>query len=77
MIRQYNMPLAAALSVFLVQRRSATACIPGPAMVVKPKVILFDEPLSRMDARLRVEMHEEIKNIPQKTEITSIYVIHD
>ncbi len=47
------------------------------AMVVNPKVLLFDEPLSSLDARLRVEMREEIKKIQQKTEITSIYVTHD
>ncbi len=47
------------------------------AMVVNPKILLFDEPLSSLDARLRVEMREEIKKIQQKTEITSIYVTHD
>jgi len=47
------------------------------AMVVNPKILLFDEPLSSLDARLRVEMREEIKKIQQKTQITSIYVTHD
>ena len=42
------------------------------AMVVNPKILLFDEPLSSLDARLRVEMREEIKKIQQKTQITSI-----
>lgn len=47
------------------------------SMVVNPKILLFDEPLSSLDARLRVEMREEIKRIQQKTEITSVYVTHD
>ncbi len=47
------------------------------SLIVNPKILLFDEPLSSLDARLRVEMREEIKKIQQKTEITSIYVTHD
>ncbi len=47
------------------------------SLVVNPQVLLFDEPLSSLDARLRVEMREEIKRLQQKTGITSIYVTHD
>jgi iron(III) transport system ATP-binding protein len=47
------------------------------AMVVRPDVLLFDEPLSNLDAKLRVELREEIKKIHAATRITSIYVTHD
>ncbi|SDZ05399.1 ABC transporter ATP-binding protein [Tindallia californiensis] len=47
------------------------------AMVVDPDILLFDEPLSSLDAKLRVEMREEIRHIQQKTGITAVYVTHD
>ena len=47
------------------------------AMVIRPKVLLFDEPLSNLDARLRVRMRTEIRQIQQRLGITSIYVTHD
>ncbi len=47
------------------------------ALVVRPKVLLLDEPLSNLDAKLRVEMREEIKRIQKKLGITAIYVTHD
>ncbi len=47
------------------------------AMVVDPDILLFDEPLSSLDAKLRVEMREEIRQIQQKTGITAVYVTHD
>ncbi|SMP40215.1 ABC transporter ATP-binding protein [Anoxynatronum buryatiense] len=47
------------------------------AMVVEPDILLFDEPLSSLDAKLRVEMREEIRNIQQTTGITAVYVTHD
>ncbi|MDO9574309.1 MAG: ABC transporter ATP-binding protein, partial [Candidatus Contubernalis sp.] len=47
------------------------------ALVINPQVILFDEPLSSLDAKLRVEMREEIKKIQRETEITAVYVTHD
>jgi iron(III) transport system ATP-binding protein len=47
------------------------------AIVVEPDVLLFDEPLSNLDARLRVEMRREILRIQKQTGITSIYVTHD
>lgn len=49
----------------------------GRAMVRKPKVYLFDEPLSNLDAILRVYMREEIKEIHRKVETTIVYVTHD
>jgi len=49
----------------------------GRAMVRKPKLYLFDEPLSNLDAILRVSMREEIKEIHRKIETTIIYVTHD
>lgn len=49
----------------------------GRAMVRKPKVYLFDEPLSNLDAILRVSMREEIKEIHRKVETTILYVTHD
>jgi iron(III) transport system ATP-binding protein len=47
------------------------------AVAFSPKVILFDEPLSNLDANLRVQMRTEIKELQNKLGITSIYVTHD
>ena len=49
----------------------------GRAIVRKPKVFLMDEPLSNLDAKLRVQMRAEIKKLHQKLETTFIYVTHD
>ncbi len=47
------------------------------AMVNEPKVLLFDEPLSNLDAKLRIKMRIFIRKIQQETNMTSIYVTHD
>lgn len=47
------------------------------ALVKKPRVLLLDEPLSNLDARLRLQTREEIKRIQQETGITTIFVTHD
>jgi len=47
------------------------------ALVKKPRVLLLDEPLSNLDARLRLQMREEIKRIQRETGITTIFVTHD
>ncbi len=47
------------------------------ALVKMPKVLLMDEPLSNLDARLRLQTREEIKRIQQETNITTIFVTHD
>ena len=49
----------------------------GRAIVRDPKVFLFDEPLSNLDAKLRVQMRTEIKRIHQKVRTTTVYVTHD
>jgi len=49
----------------------------GRAIIRKPKVFLMDEPLSNLDARLRVEMRAELKKLHQVLKITTIYVTHD
>src|SRR6478736_2159768 len=49
----------------------------GRALVRKPRVFLFDEPLSNLDAKLRVDMRTEIKRLHQKTGATIVYVTHD
>jgi multiple sugar transport system ATP-binding protein len=49
----------------------------GRAIVRKPKVFLFDEPLSNLDAKLRVTMRTEIKALHQRLQTTSVYVTHD
>src|SRR4026208_1284677 len=49
----------------------------GRAIVRNPKVFLFDEPLSNLDAQLRVQMRTEIKALHQRLGSTSIYVTHD
>ena len=47
------------------------------ALVIEPSVLLFDEPLSNLDAKLRVVMRTEIRKIQQRVGITAIYVTHD
>ncbi len=47
------------------------------ALVKKPKVLLLDEPLSNLDARLRIQTREEIRRIQQETGITTLFVTHD
>ncbi len=49
----------------------------GRAIVRQPKAFLFDEPLSNLDAKLRVEMRAEIKLLHQRTRTTTVYVTHD
>ena len=49
----------------------------GRAIVRKPQVFLFDEPLSNLDAKLRVQMRTEIRALHQRLKTTSIYVTHD
>jgi iron(III) transport system ATP-binding protein len=47
------------------------------ALVLEPSVLLFDEPLSNLDARLRREMREEIRDLQQRLGLTVVYVTHD
>ena len=47
------------------------------ALVIEPEVLLLDEPLSNLDAKLRVEMRAEIRQLQQQLKITAIYVTHD
>lgn len=47
------------------------------ALVYDPEVLLFDEPLSNLDAKLRIEMRNEIRKLQQDLHITSLYVTHD
>jgi iron(III) transport system ATP-binding protein len=47
------------------------------ALVIKPDLLLLDEPLSNLDAKLRLEMRDEIRRIHAQTRITTIYVTHD
>ncbi|RUW10416.1 ATP-binding cassette domain-containing protein, partial [Mesorhizobium sp. M1A.F.Ca.IN.020.06.1.1] len=49
----------------------------GRAIVRNPQVFLFDEPLSNLDAKLRVQMRTEIKELHQRLKTTTIYVTHD
>jgi multiple sugar transport system ATP-binding protein len=49
----------------------------GRAIVRNPKVFLFDEPHSNLDAKLRVQMRTEIKRVHQKVKTTTVYVTHD
>jgi len=47
------------------------------ALVLEPSVMLFDEPLSNLDARLRRQMREEIRELQQRLGLTVVYVTHD
>ncbi len=47
------------------------------ALVYNPEILLFDEPLSNLDAKLRIEMRNEIRQLQKKFGITSVYVTHD
>ncbi len=49
----------------------------GRAIIRKPRVFLMDEPLSNLDARLRVDMRAELKKLHQQLKITTVYVTHD
>src|SRR6476469_1915648 len=49
----------------------------GRAVVRNPQVFLFDEPLSNLDAKLRVQMRGEIKELHQRLKVTTVYVTHD
>lgn len=55
------------------QQRVALARV----LVMKPKVLLMDEPLSNLDAKLRIHMRTEIRNIQKQLDITCLYVTHD
>jgi len=47
------------------------------ALIMNPKVLLLDEPLSNLDAKLRIKMRNEIKNLQSRLKITTLYVTHD
>src|ERR1700692_1758542 len=47
------------------------------AIIIRPRVLLFDEPLSNLDAKLRVSMRGEIRHLQQTLKITTVYVTHD
>ena len=47
------------------------------AIVIRPRVLLFDEPLSNLDAKLRVQMRGEIRDLQRRLGITTVYVTHD
>lgn len=47
------------------------------ALVMEPRILLFDEPLSNLDAKLRVQMRSEIRGLQRRLNITSLYVTHD
>jgi ABC-type Fe3+/spermidine/putrescine transport system ATPase subunit len=49
----------------------------GRAIILKPQILLMDEPLSNLDAKLRVRVREELKDIQKRLGITTIYVTHD
>lgn len=47
------------------------------ALVIEPSLLLLDEPLSNLDAKLRVEMRQEIRELQRKTNVTAVFVTHD
>src|SRR5918994_1496852 len=61
----------------LLKRGPSQRVAMGRALVRHPKIFLFDEPLSNLDAKLRVEMRTEIKKLHQRLGATIVYVTHD
>src|SRR5207253_4720449 len=55
------------------QQRVAIA----PSLVLEPRILMFDEPLSNLDFKLRLQMREELRNLHRRLGKTSIYVTHD
>jgi ABC-type Fe3+/spermidine/putrescine transport system ATPase subunit len=55
------------------QQRVAIAC----SLVLEPRILMFDEPLSNLDFKLRIQMREELRNLQRRLSKTSIYVTHD
>ncbi len=49
----------------------------GRALVLEPKILLMDEPLSSLDTKLRIQVREELREIQKKLKITTVYVTHD
>ena len=47
------------------------------ALVIRPRALLLDEPLSNLDAKLRLEMRAEIRRVCKESQLTAIYVTHD
>ncbi len=58
-------------------RRPAAARRTRPSLVIRPDVLLLDEPLSNLDAKLRIELRSEIRRICKDAGMTAIYVTHD
>src|SRR5213593_822024 len=58
-------------------RRLPAATIAARAVVVEPQLLLFDEPLSNLDAKLRVQMRAELSRLQRQLAITTVYVTHD
>ena len=73
--------MSTSVEVFLffriLQAAVATSMALGRAIVRDPQVFLFDEPLSNLDAKLRVQMRAEIRELQQRLAATTVYVTHD
>jgi len=69
------------MAMAIAGRTSSRAATPArrhrALAVIEPEVLLLDEPLSNLDAKLRVEMRTEIRQLQQQLRITAIYVTHD
>src|SRR5437667_254136 len=89
-IRNLTKRLGATTALKIVQMESYAARTPNQlsggqqqrvalarALVIRPDVLLLDEPLSNLDAKLRLEMRDEIRRIHDRLKITTIYVTHD
>ena len=68
-----GVPGAGGLTGYGEQQRVALA----RAIVFRPRILLFDEPLSNLDAKLRIQMRSEIKDLQKRLGITTVYVTHD
>jgi putative spermidine/putrescine transport system ATP-binding protein len=77
MLRVVKLPALAARYPYQLSGGQQQRVALARALAIKPRVLLLDEPLSALDAKIRVSLREEIRNVQRELGITTIYVTHD